>query len=27
VDPAMIPPLVDVTRRWNPERYDATLPR
>ena len=23
VDPAMIPPLVDVARRWNPQRYGA----
>lgn len=27
VDPAMIPPLVDVARRWNPERCDSTPPR
>ena len=27
VDPAMIPPLVDVARRWSPQRYDSTPPR
>ena len=27
VDPAMIPPLVDVAHRWNPQRYDSAPSR